>query len=146
MMNRHVLFLFSALDVITCCGGVAYGQVLTDLSIATRSVQTSYCFESRNQVSMRLSLEIEYSNHGSIPMLVPIFARVSSYRLFRTAGESRMSQIEGQRVYGSPRDVEMPKVPDWPDPQIFQVLAPGGKLDRLVKVAIAVGKRKGSLV
>ena len=111
---------------------VSAGRCERGLEIQVKSVQTKYCAERNGTVGFNLRLEIDYVNSSATTYLVPTFARISSYTLLQGDAHSRT-------IYAEPSQLEMPKLSSQPDPQLFTVLPPGGRIQRIMEASIPVG-------
>lgn len=116
------------------------------VSLEAQSSSTAYCFEGDKRLSLRLHIEIEYGNHGSVPLLIPVFTRVFSYRLVSAVRKLDRHQSERPVRLPKPRRIELPVAPSLPDPQFVRVLPPGGTLRRAIVVRILLANSSGTYI
>ena len=145
MMRRNAPVSCSVVTCMLVLSLVLVHEVRAEARLATevQSTEARYCTDARGGVSLQLSITIGYQNESQANLVVPTFTRVASYILFRDIRDYQRGRIEDRVTYPPPPAVEIPKLPAAPGAPFFDILPPGGKLQRQVEVRIPVGRDKG---
>jgi hypothetical protein len=113
-------------------------------SIDAKTTGVRYCTERDGKIAAHLYLDLEYSNRTNVPVLVPMFARISSYSVFKDPDQYRRGQEEDRIQFRRPNEDEMPDLTPTPAATLFSTLPVGEQLRRnvVVKVAIGAGRHR----
>ena len=122
--------LLAVLCVFAGCWSPASGQSLV---INPVLVESRYCLEPQGAVTLRLRLRLTYHNDGSQPLLLPRFYSPSRLTLVRVedAGPNAAARVElplPKRRMLDTTTLEQLR----PNPELFDVIPPGGTFDERV--------------
>ncbi len=81
--------------MLLCCAWPCGLQAANDLSLEPELIQTKYCVEGKGVITVRATLRLRYRNTTGVPIILPLFSRLSSWQLFekRTDIESGRPEL-----------------------------------------------------
>jgi hypothetical protein len=115
----------SLLVVVAVFGSVAF-PAANDLSFQPIITGTKYCGEPGGSISLRLQLELRSQTPATVPLVLPIFAKVSAYELFHDETAVRLNHVESRGRFHIDEVLDAKKLNSaGPDPTLFRTVPIG---------------------
>jgi hypothetical protein len=123
--------------LVAAWGGLALAA--TDLSFQPIIKEATYCRERKGSLDLRLHLELQSQTPTGVTLLLPLFAEVSGYEIYRDEYAVRLHQIEsGSTIHLNDVLGAKKLSPVAPDPRLFRVIPAGERASWYAVVEIPV--------
>jgi hypothetical protein len=99
----------------------------------------TYCSAPNGNTTLWIHIDVKYGNSLGVPMILSMATRVAEYQLFpndakgHLSGPLREFKSKSSAMFDASRLDRLP-----PDPQLFEMLQPGGVAHRIEKIGLAV--------
>jgi hypothetical protein len=88
--------------------------------------KTEYCRDSAGSITLRLQLELRSQTVTEVPLLIPLFAQMSGYEIFRDEVAVQLNRVESGSSLHLEKALDATKLsPREPDPRLFRIVRIG---------------------
>ena len=116
---RWLSFLIAAWEMLAL-------PAATDLRFQPIIKDSTYCQEPKGALKLRLHLELRSQTSTGVPLLLPLFAQVTGYELYRDESAVRLHQVESTCRVHLNEILDATKLSSVaPDPSLFRKIPAG---------------------
>jgi hypothetical protein len=112
-------------------------QAATELLLEPEVIETRYCTERKGAITLRVTLQLRYTNTSEAPIIIPLFMRILSWQLFENAAgiESNRPDLSlSFRPYQVLDSSQLDRTK--PDPKLFRTIGPQSSMELQMEVLI----------
>jgi hypothetical protein len=110
------------------------------LVVTAALADSTYCSTPDGNATLWVRIDVKYENTLGVPAILPMATRAAGYQLFRSDARGHPDGLVREFKSKLPAMFDPSKLSQaQPDPQLFEVLQPGGVAHRIEKLGLAVG-------
>jgi hypothetical protein len=126
--------------------GVRFGfSTVPDLTFEAIITKTKYCQAGAGPIMLDLIFQLRSRTATPIPLVLPLFAQVSGYELFRDEAAARLNSAESKYSFHLQNVLDASKLdPSEPNPKLFRTLVAGQTAVWYGRVSIPISRARNT--